>query len=466
MDFNKIVNKLKEIDPSDIFNAHGTSASEKTTVTTTPKVMLKENDQLAILAGIKSEKQIITESATVAEVSPKGWEGTVKSMKKHKEIDNPWALSHWMKGKGYKSHKKGTNEGAISENNDQLMQKAVQNIPQEEMIELVDRLSNGELSWSEYQDAILSSLPDYSMSHSDTGSDDDHRAWGREYNDYDEDAHSKNQFSESWDDDDEDPDVAKADKELKKKGVKLPNVKVDPEKDMSKLAKKSKKDDDLDEAKMCSKSKKKVGESWDDDDEDPDVAKADKELKKKGIKLPKVKDKEVPIKKTAKDKEEELDESWDDDDEDSDVKKADSELKKRGIKLPKVKDKEVPIKKTAKDKEEELDEGAKPDYLDLDKDGNKKEPMKKAAKEKGKKASVSAAMNKVKESMTFVQAASIVKENIGSAQLDPLDETLWTWANKVANSKVEEGIASKAMAIKIYENFGGSWGVYLHESKI
>ena len=31
--------------------------------------------------------------------------------------------------------------------------------------------------------------------------------------------------------------------------------------------------------------------------------------------------------------------------------------------------------------EEELDEGAKPDFLDLDKDGDKKEPMKKAAKE-------------------------------------------------------------------------------------
>lgn len=43
----------------------------------------------------------------VDEVAPKGWEGTVKAMKKHKgEIDNPWALAHWMKGKGYKSHKK------------------------------------------------------------------------------------------------------------------------------------------------------------------------------------------------------------------------------------------------------------------------------------------------------------------------------------------------------------------------
>lgn len=40
------------------------------------------------------------------ESAPKGWEGTVKAMKKHKEIDNPWALAHYMKNKGYKSHKK------------------------------------------------------------------------------------------------------------------------------------------------------------------------------------------------------------------------------------------------------------------------------------------------------------------------------------------------------------------------
>lgn len=39
------------------------------------------------------------------EDSPKGWEGTVKSMKKHKDIENPWALSHWMKNQGMHSHK-------------------------------------------------------------------------------------------------------------------------------------------------------------------------------------------------------------------------------------------------------------------------------------------------------------------------------------------------------------------------
>lgn len=40
------------------------------------------------------------------EKAAEGFEGTVKAMKKHPEIDNPWALSHWMKKKGYKSHVK------------------------------------------------------------------------------------------------------------------------------------------------------------------------------------------------------------------------------------------------------------------------------------------------------------------------------------------------------------------------
>jgi hypothetical protein len=45
-----------------------------------------------------------TASGKVA-VAPEGWEGTVKDMKKDKGIDNPYALSYWMKDKGYTSHK-------------------------------------------------------------------------------------------------------------------------------------------------------------------------------------------------------------------------------------------------------------------------------------------------------------------------------------------------------------------------
>jgi hypothetical protein len=47
---------------------------------------------------------------SVMEKAPDGWEGTVKAMKKDKGIDNPWALAHWMKKKGYKSHKEDVDE--------------------------------------------------------------------------------------------------------------------------------------------------------------------------------------------------------------------------------------------------------------------------------------------------------------------------------------------------------------------
>lgn len=40
------------------------------------------------------------------ESAPPGFEGTVKAMKKHKDITNPFALAWSMKNKGYKSHKK------------------------------------------------------------------------------------------------------------------------------------------------------------------------------------------------------------------------------------------------------------------------------------------------------------------------------------------------------------------------
>jgi hypothetical protein len=44
----------------------------------------------------------------VSEVSPPGWEGTVKAMKKHHDITNPYALAWWMKNKGEKSHYKAS----------------------------------------------------------------------------------------------------------------------------------------------------------------------------------------------------------------------------------------------------------------------------------------------------------------------------------------------------------------------
>lgn len=86
---------------------------------------------------------------------------------------------------------------------------------------------------------------------------------------------------------------------------------------------------------------------------------------------------------------------------DKDGKIESSDLKKKGIKLPKVKHKEVPIKKTAKDKEEELDEGSGPYQL-----SDPKHPKFKTNYEKFKKA------NPDKKLSDFVNATK-QKDKVG-----------------------------------------------------
>ena len=56
---------------------------------------------------MKSDKAFMDSMTKVNEVAPPGWEPVVKKMKKHKEIETPWALVWWMKGKGYKPAKEG-----------------------------------------------------------------------------------------------------------------------------------------------------------------------------------------------------------------------------------------------------------------------------------------------------------------------------------------------------------------------
>jgi hypothetical protein len=64
----------------------------------------RTKDKAAFLKRFPPPKN--EEVEQVDEVAPPGWEGTVKAMKKHKGIDNPWALAWSMKNKGMKSHKK------------------------------------------------------------------------------------------------------------------------------------------------------------------------------------------------------------------------------------------------------------------------------------------------------------------------------------------------------------------------
>ena len=43
---------------------------------------------------------------SISEVSPPGWKGTTKAMKKNGEISNPFALAWYMKNRGAKPHYK------------------------------------------------------------------------------------------------------------------------------------------------------------------------------------------------------------------------------------------------------------------------------------------------------------------------------------------------------------------------
>jgi hypothetical protein len=140
-------------------------------------------------------------------------------------------------------------------------------------------------------------------------------------------------------------------------------------------------------------------------------------------------------------------------------------------------------------------EAAKPDFLDVDKDGDKKEPMKKATKEAGKgdkkeskglsakqkklpaglqkaiakkkgtaesvKTSKKVVAESVEQKLTLKDMLKIVKESGGQQQIDPVDQTLWSWANRVAGAKITEGgEKAEIFAAMVYERNGGRFEMY------
>jgi hypothetical protein len=145
-------------------------------------------------------------------------------------------------------------------------------------------------------------------------------------------------------------------------------------------------------------------------------------------------------------------------------------------------------------KKKPMKEAAKPDFLDIDKDGDKKEPMKKAAADKGGdkpagKKGMSAKQEKffgkkteskmmpkgkkrpVKESvegkLTFKDMVKLVQESGGQQQIDAKDDALFQWAQRVAVSKLGEGVKAELYAGLIYERNGGVFEMYdvLSETK-
>ena len=89
MDFHKLVSKLKEIEPTNVFNPQGKATEAKPV----QRVALSEDAQMRVLAGVSSileEGRRISDRETVVEkklTAPekKKKEEVVKSMKKDKE---------------------------------------------------------------------------------------------------------------------------------------------------------------------------------------------------------------------------------------------------------------------------------------------------------------------------------------------------------------------------------------------
>jgi len=208
----------------------------------------------------------------------------------------------------------------------------------------------------------------------------------------------------------------------------------------------------------------------------------------------------------------------------------------------KMEDVEIDTEKF-KEKFSKMVEAAKPDFLDIDKDGDKKEPMKKAAADKGgdkkdgkkgmsakqekyfgkknesveegkgdysaKKARAGKDIGKpgkqfekiakkagekygskergekvagavlkklrakegvestkamvaesVETKMSFKDMIKLVRESGGQQAIDPVDQTLWSWANRVAASKVQESQKAEIFAAMIYERNGGRFEMY------
>ena len=162
------------------------------------------------------------------------------------------------------------------------------------------------------------------------------------------------------------------------------------------------------------------------------------------------------------------------------------EFKSKFMKMVEAKKEEADKKKA--DKKKKMDEGSKPDFLDIDKDGDKEEPMKKAAGEKGGdkkdsgkkgmsdkqakyfgKKNESAMMPKgkkrpVKESvenvLSFKDMIKLVQESGGQQQIDPIDTTLFAWAQRVAASKYTESAKAEVFAGMLYERNGGRFEMY------
>jgi hypothetical protein len=100
--------------------------------------------------GLTKEETELDESV-LDEKAPPGFEGTVKAMKKHKEIDNPYALAWYMKNKGMKSHKEEFDDNGELITNMKSYKEFLESLDEVKMSDLPSRKVSGKYGTEYYK---------------------------------------------------------------------------------------------------------------------------------------------------------------------------------------------------------------------------------------------------------------------------------------------------------------------------
>jgi hypothetical protein len=66
----------------------------------------------------------------------------------------------------------------------------------------------------------------------------------------------------------------------------------------------------------------------------------------------------------------------------------------------------------------------------------------------------------VEQKLSFRDMMKLVVESGGQQQIDPVDQELFAWANRVAKSKLGEGMKAEVYAGMVYERMGGRFEMY------
>jgi len=202
------------------------------------------------------------------------------------------------------------------------------------------------------------------------------------------------------------------------------------------------------------------------------------QFKSKFMKMVEAKKEEAADKKKA-DKKKKMEEAMDpvgkeDDDINNDGKKdkTDDYLKNRRAAVSKAVggNKDSKVKEAAEMKTGEKKKSSTGGTIEKTKTGLKHTAGKnysgKAAEADKKKTDESKMMKKrtVKESvesnLSFKEMMALVVESGGQQQIDPVDNQLWAWAQRVAKTKIGEGMKADIYAGMVYERMGGAFEMY------